>query len=184
MGRSVGTYLAWAAGLVALGLVVVTTLAWSGVLARPAGSGDAARPSAGPAAPDFAIDTVGGGRFALAEQRGRPVALYFMAGWCATCVPEAQALARLHREYKDRDLQVLLVDVQGDETEADLAWFQRQVPGAEYTWAIDRTGALVRAFQVRSLDTTVLIDRQGRVAFRDGVPRSYDVLKRELEKVL
>lgn len=182
--RGLGASLGWAAAVAALGLVAVTAASWGGLLGQASSAPGPRGTTTGPPAPDFSIATVGGGRFALAEQRGKPVALYFMAGWCVTCVPEAQALARLHREYRDRGLQVLLVDVEATETEADLARFQRWVGPAEYAWAIDRTGALVRAFQVRALDSTVLIDRDGRVAWSDGVPTPYETLKRELEKVL
>jgi peroxiredoxin len=164
--------------LLVAGLVLLTTVRAGGW------GGQSAPPADRPAAPDFAIATVGGGRFALAEQRGKPVVVYFMAGWCTSCVPEAQALARLHREYRNRGLEVLVVDVEAGETEADLAGFQRWVGPAEYTWAIDRTGALVRAFQVRALDTTVVIDREGRVAYRDGVPTPDDLLKRVVAEVL
>lgn len=140
-----------------------------------------------PSAPDFAVGTLDGGRFVLSEQRGRVVVVYFMAGWCLTCVPEARALARLYAEYRDRGLEVLAVDAQFDETPADLERFRRLVglsPPPDYRWAIDRDLKVVAAFGVRSLDTTIIIDPNGRIAYRDEVPTSYDILKRVVEKIL
>src|SRR5262245_47096661 len=51
-----------------------------------------------PAAPDFTAATTNGGKFTLSAQRGKPVLLLFTAGWCTTCIPEIQKLAKLHAE--------------------------------------------------------------------------------------
>ena len=47
--------------------------------------------SGGERAANFATTTLDGERFELVDKRGEVVALYFMAGWCASCIPEAQA---------------------------------------------------------------------------------------------
>ena len=52
------------------------------------------------------------------------------------------------------------------------------------TWAKAGDGSVVRAFQVNSVGTTIIIDREGRVAYRDAVATPYETLKTELEKVL
>lgn len=155
----------------------------SGPTARFASPDDSVRPPA----PDFAVETVDGARFVLSEYRGKAVVVYFMAGWCLSCVPEARALARLYAEYRDRGLEVLAVDAQFDETPADLERFRRLVgasPPPDYRWAIDRELKVVSALGVRSLDTTIVIDPEGRVAYRDEVPTPYEVLKRAVEAVL
>lgn len=150
-------------------------------------------PTAGPSAPvaastgeDFSIQTVDGATFHLADQRGKVVGIFFMAGWCASCVPETQAWARLQQDFGDKGLEVLIVSVDSGDTPASLAEFRRfarEAP-ARY-WAIDKTmQALVVPFQVRSLDTTLIFDRQGQLVYRDAFPTSYDRLKQEVEKVL
>ncbi len=140
-----------------------------------------------PVVPDFAVETVDGGRFVLSEQRGRVVVVYFMAGWCLSCVPEARALARLYAEYRDRGLEVLAVDAQFDDTPADLDRFRRLVgtsPPPDYRWAIDRDLKVVTTLGVRSLDTTVVIDPEGRIVYRDEGPTPYETLKRAVEAAL
>lgn len=140
-----------------------------------------------PPAPDFAIETLDGSRFVLSDYRGRVVVVYFMAGWCLTCIPEARALARLYAEYRDRGLEVLAVDAQFDETPADVDRFRRQVganPPPDYRWAIDRNLKVVTALGVRALDTTVVIDPQGRIVYRDEVPTPYGTLKQAVEAAL
>ncbi|GIW09027.1 MAG: hypothetical protein KatS3mg061_0084 [Dehalococcoidia bacterium] len=152
------------------------TPAAPGVLATAVGGG-ATRP-----APDFQVTTLDGTTFRLAEQRGRPVILYFMAAWCATCIPEAQALARLHQQYADRGLQVLALDVDPTGGPADLARFRDSVPGAaHYLWAIDSSNRVTRAYGVTMLDTKILVDPNGNIAYVGTTPTSYGVLQRALE---
>lgn len=93
-------------------------------------------------------------------------------------------MARVHQEYRKRGLAVLAVDVESGDARTELARFQRLVPNGDYLWTIDTAGDAVRAFQVRALDTTVVIDSEGSVAYRDEVPTSYPTLKQVIEQVL
>ncbi len=173
-----------AVGLAILMPVVIPTARWLG-LWRPAEPAVWVRPAAdADLAPEFAVRTVDGRPFALADYRGRPVILFFMAAWCSPCLFEARALARLYQEYRDRGLEVLAVDVDPSETEADVKTFQaRGVPDAGYAWALDRGGLLVRAFKVRALDTTVIIGPDGRIVYRDELGTPYETLKEVVEQL-
>ena len=55
---------------------------------------------------------------------------------------------------------------------------------ADVTWANDVTGELVQQYRVFSLGTTVIIDREGRIAYRDGAATPYDVLLAKVKEVL
>ncbi len=55
---------------------------------------------------------------------------------------------------------------------------------ADVTWATDTTGELVQQFRVYSLGTTVIIDREGRIAYRDDAATPYEILLGEVEKIL
>ena len=55
---------------------------------------------------------------------------------------------------------------------------------ADVTWATDTTGELVQQFRVYSLGTTVIIDREGRIAYRDAGATPYEVLRQEVERIL
>lgn len=162
--------------------------------AAPLGGESAARsepPAAQPRqaaqpAPDFSIETVIGERFRLSDQRGKVVGVLFVASWCGSCVAEAQAWGRVQEEYGPQNVDVLFVSPDPQDTPADLARLREWAKGApEHHWAIDRDmKALVLPFQVRSLDTTLIFDRQGRLAYRDAGPTPFDWLKRELDKLL
>jgi len=138
----------------------------------------------GSPAPDFTVRTIDGQRFTLSEQRGKPVALFFVAAWCTSCIPEAQAWARIYEEYKGSGLQVLALDVDATETSTDLRRFKEQAGNPPYLWALDTDNLVTRLYRVRALDTTIIIDPQGRIAYHDEVPTLYPQLKAALEKLL
>ena len=55
---------------------------------------------------------------------------------------------------------------------------------SDVTWASVGDGAVVRQFQVRFLGTTIIIDRETRISYRDAGPTPYETLRGEIEKVL
>lgn len=148
-------------------LALALTLAACGTPSSAARSGQAA-PS-GPPAPDISVATIDGEQFALAQQRGRPVLLFFMAAWCTTCMPVAQDIDRLTKgKEAPRDLVVLVVGADSTETAADLAAFRQRAGGPSKHWALDSKRQITRAYAVTALDTTVIIDREGQIAYRNN----------------
>ncbi len=55
---------------------------------------------------------------------------------------------------------------------------------SDVTWATDTAGELVQQFRVYSLGTTIIIDREGRIAYRDDAATPYEVLLAEVKEVL
>jgi len=51
-------------------------------------------------------------------------------------------------------------------------------------WATDAGQGLVRLYQVLTLGTTIIIDRQGHVSYRDGGATPYEVLYSQVKEVL
>ena len=51
-------------------------------------------------------------------------------------------------------------------------------------WATDAEQGLVRLYQVLTLGTTIIIDRQGHVSYRDGGATPYDVLYSRVKELL
>ncbi len=121
-----------------------------------------------------------GSNFDLGQERGNVVALFFMAAWCATSVPEAQALAELHRGYADKGLRILVLDVDRRETEGQLADFRARTGTGGHLWALDRDNQVARPYRVRSLDTTIFIDREGKMFARLIRPSSSTAKERSL----
>ncbi len=135
----------------------------------------------GQIAPDFSVPTLNSQTFRLADQRGKPTVILFMAYWCGRCIPEATALGRLQREYGDR-VSLAALDVDPSSTPELLTQFKEAAGNGAIVWAFD-TAQVLSTFQVTVLDTTLILNRDGHIVFRDEVPTSYDTLKAELAKL-
>lgn len=147
-------------------------------------AGQASAGAGGEQAPNFAVTTLDGEEFRLSEKRGEVVALFFMAGWCGSCIPEAQSWAKLYPVYEDKGLNVLVVSIDPNDTPQTIEGFRQAGKIGPLPWAIDKTGDVARPLGIQALDSTVIIDRDGRIAYRDSAPTTYEILESELKEVL
>lgn len=112
-----------------------------------------------PLAPDFRLRTFDGRPVALSDFRGKPVVLNFWASWCTPCRDEMPILERVWKEFKDRGLVVLGVDVLDDERDARAFLKALQIT---YPNVFDPDQTRMRLYRVGALPTTILIDRGRR----------------------
>ncbi len=129
-------------------------------------------PSRVSSAPDFTVPLLSGTTFHLASQQGHVVVLFFMATGCAGCEPGSHDLAQALQSAKVRAAQALAIDVNGSDRPANLQAFVQSLgipASAPVQWGIDTTGAIASAYGVQALETTVVIDPHGQIAYRsDG----------------
>lgn len=109
-------------------------------------------------------ELIGGGSFRLSSLRGKVVVLNFWASWCAPCKTESPQLESTYRRQRAHGVQFVGIDMK-DEKQSALA-FVHDV-GITYPIVYDQPGR--SALQIgnvstRGLPTTVVIDKQGRVA--------------------
>ena len=134
-------------------------------------------------APDFTVPTLDGDSFTLSAQRGKPVVMFVMAYWCATCYKEARELAKLHDKYKDR-VVILALDVDPSSTPVGLSKFKARVGNPDYIWAFDKGGKVATDYKLKALETTIIFDPSGNIVFTDYRPTSLKILERELREFL
>lgn len=114
----------------------------------------------GSPAPEFDLPLLeGGGTVSSAGLEGSPVVVNFWASWCLPCREEAPALERAWRQYRDRGVVVLGVNVQ-DEAD-DAAGFVREF-GITYPVVRDPSLAVATRFGVRGLPETFFVDHRWR----------------------
>jgi len=136
----------------------------------------------GDIAPDFKLPTLDGKTFTLSAQRGKPTILFFMANWCGSCISEGQALTQLKQEYGDK-ISIVALDVDSASTPELLRRFKRAAGNGNYTWAFDRKQQVTALYKVRTLDTTLVLDQQGRIVYQDQWPSRYQTLKKQLVNI-
>lgn len=134
--------------------------------------------------PAVTLSTLDGQRINLREDRGSVTVLFAMSYWCTTCVPEAQALTQLYSDYEDQGLKVVVIDLDPDGTPELLQTFIDQVGDNRLIWAFDTEGDFFHQYNVRALDTTIIVNADGYEVYRDIQPTSYDTLQRVVESLL
>lgn len=135
----------------------------------------------GKSAPDFTLPTMKGDSLSLSSLRGKYVLIDFWASWCPDCRKASPSLVKIYNQYKNKNFTVLGVSIDEDKDrwlnaiEKDaLTW--QQVISAD-GWNSNE----LKAYAVRWLPTSYLIDPQGVI-----VDKSIDVttLEEKLKEVL
>ena len=109
----------------------------------------------------------------LKEFKGRYVLLNLWAVWCAPCVKELPALARLQSSLPPGQMEVVAVDVARG-TPKDAADFLKSHDASKLTPYIDPNLTLMRAFGAYGLPMTILIDNKGNQVARAMGPAEWD----------
>lgn len=171
---AVGGSVALAAGLVAAVFVLTKTesrpvsLETEATPTQRASADSGVAPAAsGEAATDFMLQTVDGGVFSLADQRGKVVVVEFLAPGCPECAVDVAGLGRTAVEKKG-DVAVLIADVSGLDDPRQLRDYYRGQLGAPEALVIapDRQFTVAQSFGIVSLGETVVIGPEGRVSWK------------------
>lgn len=117
----------------------------------------------GEAAPPLVVPQVGGGTIDLADLKGQPVWVNFMATYCPPCQDEFPLMNGFAARYAKDGLVVLAIDIKEDE--GTVAAFAESL-GATFPLGLDATGANAEAWDALVLPIHFWIDRDGIV--RDG----------------
>lgn len=144
--------------------VVVVLIALAGVgwaAAHAMDEGALGQDPFGRRAPAFRLPRLkGGGTFALADLRGKPVVLNFWASWCVPCRGEAPVLASAQDRWRDRGVVFLGVDTK--DRRADAVAFQAMY-GLTYASVADVRGELQASYGVLGFPETFFIGRDGAI---------------------
>lgn len=142
--------------------------------------GDQAQLSSG-AAPNFRLTLYDGGTFELSKQRGKVVLINFWASWCGPCRSEAAELNAVWDTFRDRDFAMVGVGYLDNERDARafLAEF-----GVEYPTGHDDGSRIARAYRIRGVPETFIIDRRGQIAHVIIAPTTLNVLRPLIEALL
>ena len=93
-------------------------------------------------------------------------------------------MGRIQEEYGDQGITVVAINTAPFASFEDWKQFWKSKDAADVTWAADEDGLLVRLFKVYSLGTTIIIDRRGRIPYRDDGATPYGLLRSKVEESL
>ncbi|MCI0652792.1 MAG: TlpA family protein disulfide reductase [Planctomycetes bacterium] len=118
-------------------------------------------PLVGKAAPAIDLELLAGKRFRSADAKGKVVVLDFWASWCAPCLRSLPEVDRVAKEFEAKGVIFVAINLQ--ESAREIAPLLERMK-LDLTVALDKDGAVAKAYEATSIPQTVIIDRAGVVA--------------------
>jgi peroxiredoxin len=151
-------------------MLVAVLLAVTSIAAGRTGHGAAlagALPGAGTGWVDFSLPDLSGREVSMARFIGKkPVLLAFWATWCPHCNGSVTTINRMYKEPAGSSggLQILALNFMESREKVSAFVSSKKVL---YPILLDRNGDVARSYKVVGIPTYVLIDRNGRLVYRD-----------------
>lgn len=130
-------------------------------------------------APDFSLVDVDGNNFTLSSHLGEVVVLNFMATWCGYCKSEISELYSVWAFYR-KTFVIASISIETDE---QIRTFRNSYPNATWIWMRD-TANVAKTYYVNAIPKTVIIDKNGLVAFTHTGLVNSPTLIIEIEQLL
>jgi thiol-disulfide isomerase/thioredoxin len=139
------------------------------------------------AAPVVVGTTLEGAKLDLTTLRGKVVVVNMWASWCAPCRGEAGTLEQVYGETRSQGVEFVGIVSGGKDSIDNAKAFQRRFE-VSYPSMFDADNSLVLAFRGQlppaAIPTTLVLDREGRVAARALGPVDRSRLLGMVEPVL
>ena len=144
----------------------------------------AVAPAANAVAPDFTLRGADGRNVRLDELRGQVVLVNFWATWCGPCREEMPRLETLYEKYRKSGFVLLGVNVDDD---PHVALATASKLNVSFPVLLDTEKTVSKLYQLNTMPSTVVIDRDGKVRFlhrgyRAGTETDYEQQIRGLLK--
>ncbi|MFI5680672.1 TlpA family protein disulfide reductase [Streptomyces cellulosae] len=137
--------------------------------------------------PELSGKTVDGGQVDVADFKGKVVVLNVWGSWCPPCRAEAKNLETVYRDVKDQGVE--FVGINTRDAKVSLAKAFEKEFDVSYPSLYDPTGKLMLRFKKGTLNpqaipSTLIIDREGKIAARTLQALSEEKLRAMLKPVL
>lgn len=107
------------------------------------------------------VEAYDGGVFNLNRGNGKVILLNFWASWCGPCVKEIPSLMRLKDILKNRDFEIVTVNV--GESQDKIKAFKEYVD-FDLPIAMDIDGNVIRDWKVYAYPSNFVLNKNGRIA--------------------
>ena len=138
-------------------------------------------------APDLSGKTVDGKQLDVADYKGKIVVLNVWGSWCAPCRAEAPNLEKVYQDLKAKGVQFVGINTRDTSTLNAVA-FEKSYD-VTFPSLYDPTGKLMLRFKKGTLNpqavpSTLVLDREGKIAARSLAALSEDKLRQMIAPVL
>ena len=118
--------------------------------------------------PVLSGSTLDGSTLDLASLKGKVVVVNIWGSWCGPCREEAQYLERVYEENKDKGVAFVGIDTRDNTPQSKAFFAEKQMTYPRLVDCDDETllTKLVGIVPLQAVPTTVIVDRNGKVAWR------------------
>jgi len=133
-------------------------------------------------ATDFSLQTTSGETITLSQFKGKIIILQAMASWCPSCKLQVQQIKPVYEKYADSGLVVISLDIQPERSSLqDLKNFKTNFGG---DWYFGFYPEFINQYGIRSLDSTVVIDKNSNIAYHDDKVTTTEELESIIQGLL
>ena len=132
----------------------------------------------GELAPEIVLQDLQGQTVKMSDYRGKVVILNFWASWCSPCKSEMPELDKAAQEFASGSDAVLLTVNMTDGTRETIDKARQYVDGNKFSLPVllDTEGKAAQAYNITSIPTTFIIDKQGVLNQYFSGPTTRDAL--------
>ncbi|MFG2782864.1 TlpA family protein disulfide reductase [Streptomyces prunicolor] len=139
------------------------------------------------AAPDLSGKTIDGKTLSTADYKGKVLVVNVWGSWCSPCRAEADNLVQVAKATANKDVQFVGLNTRDTSTEPAVAFEKKYA--VPYPSLYDPTGKLMLRFKKGTLNpqaipSTIVIDRDGKIAARALQALSEEKLREMLDPVI
>lgn len=109
---------------------------------------------------DFILKDINGRSIRTSDFKGNVLFINFWTTWCPDCRIEMPSLEKLHTRFKGKKFVMISVNLQ--ETAGQVKRFFKKY-GLTFIALLDTTGRIGNAMEIRTIPTTFIIDKNGKL---------------------
>jgi thiol-disulfide isomerase/thioredoxin len=117
------------------------------------------------------LEDMNGKSISISDFKGKIVFLNFWTTWCPSCEIEMPSMEKLHQKLKNRDFAMVTVNLRESASKVK-AFFKKFK--LTFIALLDSTGLVGASFGIRSIPTTYILDKTGRIIGRVHGPREWN----------
>ena len=135
---------------------------------------------------DVDLTSVNDSPVKLSDHKGKVVIVDFWGTWCPPCRAEVPSFIRLQKEYGEKGFQMIGLNYEGENSEADAEKVRRFIKSEEinYPCALGDDATAQQVPALNSYPTTLFIDKSGKVRTKLVGLHSYERLAAIVETLM
>jgi len=114
-------------------------------------------------APDFTLPDLDGKEVRLSDHRGKKVLINFWTTWCGYCKEEMPLIQRLHQQGKDKNWQVLTINITSSEQSTQRVKSYIDSNGFTFPALLDQKGSVTALYGVKGIPASFILNESGEV---------------------